>query len=283
MFKMLKQYKNVFFITIIVATVIALVLTVFDFISKKDDTVMVDMIDFVNTSNEELSKLEGKTVCVYGYFVLNPPVEHMAYIAEVPFQTIHNKDIEKKEYATISLKDTGIIPIFFQHTNDLKYSTEPFCFVARVEKKENYDSTYYVYSEYALVDAVYKEVDTNNLKLLSNDLAEFKIIAKTQSLDATYINIIELLDFLENTSYKDFDKNNIPKLISAPKINEKLKNIKETDNVKTVKAFAEKCDEIKKEIENIASQEDINELCKKTELLYEEFNKFIDKKAVIHI
>ena len=151
-------------------------------------------LDFYNYSESDLFKLIGKKVEIYGYFLLNPASNNVAYVAEMPYRAIDNQQTSGNvSYAAINMQKNGVIAVHFKETPE--YTSMPIKITGTIEAGPFTDSYYFTYN-YRIKNATYEVVD---FSYLDATLQMYYNIAKPGYTDAIYSGILQLEILLSDT------------------------------------------------------------------------------------
>lgn len=172
-------------------------------------------LNFHNFNDKDLFRLINDEVIIYGYFLLNPVKNNVAYIAEIPYKAISNQQTDTNtQYAKINLKETGVMAVSFKETP--KYTSLPLKITGKIEAGPFTDAYYFKY-DYRIKDAVYEVVD---FSYLDADLQHYYKIAERGYLDTLYSYFLDLEVFVS-----EYDKEN--EFPTMEKYNEIIKELEE--------------------------------------------------------
>lgn len=170
------------------------------------------VLDFYNFDNNALSKLNNKEVVVYGYFLLNPVKNKIAYIAEAPLRAISNEQSEYEEttYIELNMQENGVIAVAFKE--EPTYTSRPIKIRGTLKKGRFTDGYYFAY-EHMITDAVVEEIPFYELPTV---VQMYDDIAERGYIDTLYSRFLDLqlyssqiekeMPFPEFTNYEEIMK-----------------------------------------------------------------------------
>ena len=158
-------------------------------------------IDFYHFDDDALSEIENKNVVIYGYFLLNPVKNNIAYICESPLQGITNDQSQYEEgttYAKISVSTNGVIAVSFKETPE--YTSKPVCIKGKLIKGKFTDDYYFEYN-FMIIDATVEEVEPYRLPPTAQMYCS---LVDRDIINALYISFLQIQYFA--SSPEDFDE-----------------------------------------------------------------------------
>ena len=172
-------------------------------------------LDFHNYSNTDLFRLINNDVVIYGYFLLNPVENNVAYIAETPYQAISNTQTDANtNYAEINFQKAGIMAVHFKETPE--YTSMPIKITGTIEAGPFTDAYYFKY-DYRIKNATYEVVD---FSCLDSDLQQYYRLAEKGYLDTLYSYFIDMEIFVSEYN----KENEVPVLEDYNEIIKELEN-----------------------------------------------------------
>ncbi len=171
-------------------------------------------LDFYNYDNSDLFRLINQKVEIYGYLLLNPSQNNVAYVAELPYRAISNDQVSGNvSYAEIDMKTNGVVAVHFKETP--KYTSMPIKITGTLEAGPFTDAYYFKY-DYRIKNATYEVVD---FSYLDATLQGYYNLAKQGYMDVVYGGVLDIEIFITDTNATKFpelkDYENVVKELNA--------------------------------------------------------------------